>query len=204
VAEATVAAGGAWRGIDELDRLVGAYCWVEHRIFELTGAWASAHCDGAAAETESAAGLEAERRVWCAAVSGHHGTLAGCWAERLPVRAGVDRAALVTAPDGPLAGALDALGAEPDLGAGVAVLVQTVLPRLEATYLAHLRAATAVSEAPVMEVLAGAQRLLAGEIRGGRPLVEGFGTQPEPGARLGELFEQAFEQSSIFPAVRPS
>ena len=55
-----------------------------------------------------------------------------------------------------------------------------------------------------MEVLAGARRLLAGEIRGGRPLVEEFGTAPERGARLGELFERAFEQSSISPAVRPS
>ncbi len=204
VADATGVARGAWQGIDELARLVGAYCWAEHRIFELSGAWASAPGDGAAAAADPEAGLEAERRVWCAAVSGHHGALAGCWAERLPVRAGVDRTALVAAPEGPLAGALDVLGAEADLGAGVAILVQTLLPRLNATYLAHLRAAAAVREAPVMEVLAGAQRLLTGEIRGGRPLVEGFGATPERGARFGKLFEQAFERSRIFPAVRPS
>jgi hypothetical protein len=200
VADASGAAVGVWRGIDQLARVVGAYCWVEHRIFELTGAWASAPADGPAAGAESEAELEAERRVWCAAVSGHHGALAGCWAERLPVRAGVDRTALVVAPPGPLAGALDALESEADLGAGVTALVRSLLPRLSATYLAHLREAAAVREAPVMEVLAGARRLLAGEIRDGRPL----GAAPERGARLGELFEQAFEQSSIFPAVRPS
>ena len=137
-------------------------------------------------------------------MSGHHGALAGCWAERLPVRAGVDRIALVAAPEGPLAGAMDALEAEANLGAGVAALVQTLLPRLNATYLTHLRAAAAVREAPVMEVLACAQRLLAGEIRSGHRLVEGFGAAPERGARIADLFEQAFEKSSIFPAVRPS
>ena len=204
MADASGVVGGAWRGIDDLARLVGAYAWVEHRIFELTGAWASGPCDGAAAAAGSEAELEAERRVWCAAVSGHHGVLAGCWAERLPARVGVERTALVAAPAGPLAGALDALGAEADLGEGVAALVRTLLPRLKATYLAHLRAAAAVREAPVMEVLAGAQRLLAGEIRAGRPLVGGFDATPERGARFGKLLEQAFEQSSIFPAVRPS
>ena len=197
-------AGGAWRGIDELARLVGAYCWVEHRIFELTGAWASA--PGEAGPQEPGAELEAERRVWCAAVSGHHAALAGCWAERLPVRAGVDRTTLVAAPEGPLAGAFEALEAEAeaDLGAGVGVLVRTLLPRLHATYLEHLRVAAAVREAPVMEVLAGAQRLVAREIRGGRPLAEGLGATPERGTPFGTLFEQTFEQSSIFPAVRPS
>ena len=49
--------------------------------------------------------------VWCAGVSRRHGLLAARWAERLPVRAGVDAAALVTAPAGPLAEALDALAA---------------------------------------------------------------------------------------------
>jgi hypothetical protein len=204
VADATGAAGGAWRSIDELALLVGAYCWVEDRIFELTGAWASAAGDGSAVEAESEAALEADRRVWCAAVSGHHGALAGRWGERLPVRAGVDRIALVAAPEGPLAGAMEALEAEANLGAGVAALVQTLLPRLNATYLTHLRAAAAVREAPVMEVLACAQRLLAGEMRSGHRLVEAYGAAPERGARIADLFEQAFEQSSIFPAVRPS
>ena len=102
------------------------------------------------------------------------------------------------------AGALDALASEADLGAGMTALVRTLLPRLSATYLAHQREAAAVREAPVMEVLAGARRLLAGEIRAGRALVEEFGVAPERGARLGELFERAFEQSSISPAVRPS
>jgi hypothetical protein len=39
VVEAQGPAG--WRGIDELAALVGAYVWVERRIFSITGAWAT-------------------------------------------------------------------------------------------------------------------------------------------------------------------
>ena len=162
-----------WRGIDELARLVGAYGWVEHRIFQLAGVWASAPSEGVAAAPGP------ELRVWCAAVSRHHGEVASRWAERLPVRAGIDPAALVVAPVGPLAGALHALEAEPDQQAAIAALVETVLPRLELTYVAHLASAVPVCEAPVMDTLAEAQRLLRGEIRGGRALVEGSAAHPE-------------------------
>ena len=82
--------GSTWRTIDELAALVGAYCWIEHRIFEVTGAWATG--------SRPADDDVAELRVWAAATSRRHGTLAGRWAERLPVRAGVDAAALVEAP----------------------------------------------------------------------------------------------------------
>ena len=30
-----------WRSIDELAGLIGVYCWVENRIFELSGFWAT-------------------------------------------------------------------------------------------------------------------------------------------------------------------
>jgi hypothetical protein len=196
-AEAGVA-GRSWRGIDELGGLVGAYGWVERRIFQLTGAWASAPSEGADAV------LGPELRVWCAAVSRHHGELAGRWAERLPVRAGVDPAALVVAPAGPLAGALDALADEPDRWAAAAALVRAVLPRLDLTYLAHLASAAPVREAPVMDLLEGAHRLLRGEIQGGRPLVEGSAAHLRRGVELGDAYKRAFEETRVFPAVRPS
>ena len=37
----TEGATTTWRGIDELAELVGGYCWVEKRIFESAGAWAT-------------------------------------------------------------------------------------------------------------------------------------------------------------------
>ena len=156
-----------WRGIDELAGLIGAYCWVEKRIFELSGAWASGPGDG------PDGGLEPALRIWCAGVSRRHGLLAARWAERLPVRAGVDRAALVAAPAGPLAGALEAMATMPDARAGVATMVQTVLPRLRAVYGLHRRTASPVSEGSVLEVLTAAQQDLTAEISSGRALLEG-------------------------------
>jgi len=197
VAEADVTTQ-AWRGIDELAGLVGAYCWVENRIFECSGAWASA------GGLDPGANLDPALRVWCAGVSSRHGKWARRWAERLPVRAGVDRAALMAAPEGPLEGGLAALAATPDIRGAVATLVQTVLPRLSAVYGAHLGTASPVGEAPVLEVLVGARRDLAGEIGSGRSLLEGSPGGSPAAAALGAQIEQAFAVTHVFPAVRTS
>ena len=141
------AAGLVWRSIDELAGLVGTYCWLERRLFEVTGAWAS--------EPGPADAGEAELRVWCAALSRRRGELARRWAEHLPVRAGVDAgpwSGVARAPAG-LAQALDELAATKERAAGVAGLVETVLPGWAGVYSSHLAAASPVSEASVMEVL---------------------------------------------------
>ncbi len=188
----------AWRDIDELAGLVGAYCWVENRIFELSGARASGAGGGPAAR------LDPALRVWCAGVSRRHGLRAASWFERLPVRAGVDRADLVTAPAGPLAGTLDALAARPDAPAGVAALILSVLPRLHAVYAAHRRTAPPVSEGSVLEVLAGAHRDLAGEISGGRGILEASAEGLTWGAASRSEIERAFDETCVFPAVHTS
>jgi hypothetical protein len=183
-----------WRGIDELAGLVGAYCWVENRIFELCGAWAS----------DETGGLEPALRVWCAGTSRRHGALAARWAERLPVRAGVDRAALVVAPAGPLAGALGAMAATSDAGTGVGTLVQTALPRLRAVYAQHRRTASVVSEGPIVEVLTAALQELSAEISSGRALLVGSPGGLVKDAALGPDIERALAETSVFPAVLPS
>jgi hypothetical protein len=137
-------------------------------------------------------------------VSRRHGELATSWAARLPVRAGVETAALVVAPAASLSVALDALATEPDAGARVVALAGAVLPLLRDTYAAHLRAASPVSEGPVMEVLARAQRELAGDIRTGDILIAGLAPGRVPAANYGAAFEQAFDAAGVFPAVRPS
>jgi hypothetical protein len=192
------AAARRWRGIDELAGLVGAYCWVENRIFELSGVWATGTSDG------PWRGLEPAQRVWCAGVSRRHGLLAARWAERLPVRAGVDRSALVTAPAGPLAGGLNALAAASDARAGVAALVETLLPRLQGVYGVHRQTASPVSEASVLEVLTGAHWDLAAEISGGRALLEASPEGPTKEAALGRRIERAFDETDVFPAVQAS
>jgi hypothetical protein len=187
-----------WRGIDELARLIGAYCWVENRTFELSGVWATGTSDG------PWGGLEPAQRVWCAGVARRHGLLAASWAERLPVRAGVDRGGLVTAPAGPLAEGLDALAAASDTRVGLAAMVETLLPRLQAVYGVHRQTASPVSEASVLEVLTGAHRDLAAEIRGGRALLEGSAEGLARDASLARRIEQAFDETDVFPAVPAS
>jgi hypothetical protein len=202
VAEATgdglPSALAPWRGIDDLAALVGAFCWLEHRLFELTGHWATAPGDGYASEASAA-----ECRVWCAASSRRHGALAGRWAERLPVRAGVDPAALVHAPEGPLAPALDGLAATEAPG-GLGLLVETVLPWVGEVYALHLSRTTPVSEAPVIEVLVEGRRAAAGELREGRSVLERLPTKGSPSRHVRHALERALAASRIFPAVRPS
>jgi len=188
----------AWRGIDDLAALVGAYCWLEHRLFELTGRWATEPCDRDGPEA-----ILAECRVWCAASSRRHGALAGRWAEHLPVRAGVDAQASVIAPAGPLAPALEDLAATGAIG-GFGLLVETVLPWVGGVYAAHLGRASPVSEAPVMEVLVEARHAAAGEIRGGQSLLQGLPAAVQTSRHARTAFERAFAGSGIFPAVRPS
>jgi hypothetical protein len=197
VAEVDVATG-SWRGIDELAGLVGAYCWVENRVFQLCGVWATE--PGRAGEPR----LDPPLRVWCAAVSRRHGEVAVRWAERLPFRAGVDRSALAGPPAGPLAGSLEAMAQAQDARVGVAALVETVLPRLQGVYAAHLQSATPVSEGPVLEVLARAHGDLAGEIRRGGLLLEASANGLTRDAALGAAIERAFDEIDVFPAVHPS
>jgi len=197
VPEADVAAK-RWRGIEELAGLIGAYCWVENRVFELTGVWAKGTGNG------PRGGLEPAQRVWCAGVSRRHGLLAARWAERLPVRAGVDRGALVTAPAGPLALGLDALAAPSDARVGLAALVEALLPRLQALYGAHRHTASPVSEGSVLEVLRGAHRDLAAEVSGGRALLEGSAERLTRDTALAYRIERAFDESDVFPAVPAS
>jgi hypothetical protein len=198
----------AWRGIDELAGLVGVYGWVENRIFEVSGAWATgAGHDPDGGDSEGGdpdGGLDPALRVWCAGVSRRHGLLAARWAERLPVRAGVDGAALVIAPAGPLAGALGAMAATPDARVGVETLVQSVFPRLRAIYGLHRRTASPVSEGSVLEVLVAAQQDLTAEISTGRALLHGAPEGLTRDAALGPQIERAFAETSVFPAVPAS
>ena len=141
--------------------------------------------------------------MWSAGVSRRHGVLAARWAERLPVRAGVDASALAAPPGEPLAGALDTVASGP-AAAGVALLIHAVLPSMQGVYAAHARAASPVSEGPVSEVLTAAHRAAAGEINRGRSLLDGSAEGLTRDAALGAEIERAFNAKSVFPAVHSS
>jgi hypothetical protein len=199
----------SWRDIGELAALVGHYAWLEQQIFTLTGAWAT----GTGGSYEGVARADepqvwtAEAQVWSAAASRRHGLLATRWVERLPVRAGVDAGALVTAPSADLAGAFAALGEVDDVPVGVLVVAGTVLPWLGGIYLAHLRAASAVSESSVADVLMEARRIIVSETTGGQSIVRNLRDESELLTRAGDLvtqFAQIVDRSCVFPAVPAS
>lgn len=137
---AEAGSGPSWWGIDELARWVGAACWAEHRVFEMTGRWASGAGDP-------------ELRVYFSAVSAHRAALMAQWRDRLPVRAGVDVGALVAAPDPAAADAAFLLEGQDEPLLQLGGLVTVVLPRLLSAYAARLTRATPVSEGPVIAVL---------------------------------------------------
>ncbi|HXQ18673.1 MAG TPA: hypothetical protein VN781_03500 [Acidimicrobiales bacterium] len=120
--------------------LLGAYCFIERRLFELTGAWS--------VEVEPP-----RLQVHLDQVSQQHAWHAALWAERLPVLAGVEPASLI-APLGPSLGpVLDALASAPSAPERLAGLYRCVLPRLLSTYGRHLRRAVPATDAPVVRAL---------------------------------------------------
>jgi hypothetical protein len=120
--------------------LLGSYCFVERRLFELTGAWSvQVEPPGLAVHLDQ--------------VSQQHAWHAELWADRLPVLAGVDPASLIR-PLGPAVGpVLDALAGAGTTVERLAGLYRCVLPRLLATYGRHLRWAVRATDAPVIRAL---------------------------------------------------
>jgi hypothetical protein len=190
-----------WRTIGALAETVGAYCWIERRLFALTGAWATEPVAPGPAD-------QPELSVFLATASRQHAELAGRFYDRLPVRAGVDRHALVGPGPGPAAAVLERLAAEPHPLRRLAGLLTVVLPRLVASYEADLAQASPVREAPVMAVLGAARRLGAEEIRAGRLLSRAPSVASELGGIgpefTGELERPLAGQIGIFPAARAS
>lgn len=121
----------------------GGHCWVERRLFEVLGAWAAP-----VALPEVTVLLDRH--------SLHASWRAGQWWERLPVLAGVDRDALVTAPAGwetLLGAAGEPPPARPAPVAALAVVYRVALPRLLAAYRAHAERGTLVADGPVLRTL---------------------------------------------------
>ena len=192
-------AGSDFLTLDQLMARCGTYCWVEHRLFALTGQWASDEGDP-------------ECRVLFSTMSRQHALVASQWRDRLPVRAGIDPEALVVPPAGPMGPALDVLEAQTDVFLRLAGLVEVVLPRLRATYGEHLARASAVRQAPVMAVLRYARLVGAAEISSGHALVqyrlqqgERAEERAEIWAEFGPELQRPFGSvAGIFPVARAS
>ncbi len=164
----SLSATPTFRSIGELAERCGHYCWLEHRLFALTGMWATAPANS---------GIEAEVRVLCSEMSSWHGFVAGQWRDRLPVRTGVNADGLIIPSPGPLPQALELLGAGTGLSGAqgpqgaLAGLVEHILPALLEAYDEDFSHTSVVCEAPV-KALVGLIRPRAHlEIARGRALL---------------------------------
>jgi hypothetical protein len=136
---------GAALTLEQAAGLAGGYRWIEHRLFELTGAWSLGPGADAA-------------RLHLFEVSGQHAWHAALWAERLPALAGHDPAALTAAPApaaGPLLDALAGIedGADEAGVCRLSGLYRVVVPRLVVSYRRHLHRAVPVSDRPTIRAL---------------------------------------------------
>ncbi|HUY22388.1 MAG TPA: hypothetical protein VMV22_08600 [Acidimicrobiales bacterium] len=162
--------GGAFGGralsLDAQARVVGAYQWMERRLFEVLGSWAG---NEPVPEAQVLFDVTAQQHAW-------HAEL---FAERLPALDSVDAATLTVPPSvevdrmfAALAGALRPGEGEPAAGDGTLMgrgpgsgapsggtllrlvgLGRVVLPRLVAGYGLHLRRVSLVAEAPTGRAL---------------------------------------------------
>jgi hypothetical protein len=156
-------------------RRVGAYRFVEHRLFEVTGAWA-------------VAGRDAAMSVHASEMSLQHAWHAELWEARLPAVAWADHAALTTAPAAVTA-VLDALAELIDPVSGLAGLYRVVLPRLVATYEEHAARAVPVTDGPVIRALTLIRRDEADQLVAGRELLESLAGSPDARRRGDEAAE---------------
>ena len=172
-AAARSAPGAPLLGLDTHARLVGAYQWIERRLFEAVGSWTL---------TEPVA----EARIVFDLYSQQHAWHAELFAERLPALDQVDPDTLAVPPSVEVDRVMSALAGElpppaevdaegdaavfltPRPGAGLPAggtllrlvgLGRVVLPRLVAGYGLHLQRSAAVADAPVRRCL----RLVLGD-----------------------------------------
>jgi hypothetical protein len=196
-----VSKGAAFHTIGELAERCGQCCWVERRLFALTGARAG----DPQAPRGSAEQADPEARVLLSEISFRHGLVASQWRERLPVRAGVGREGLIVAPPGPAAAALDLLEGEPSLPFVLAGLAEQFLPLLLEAYENHLAQASLVSEAPVRAVLdaaVGGQRREIRAVRAALPRLFAAADHSAALAEFGTRLQRVLGNGgNVFPAA---
>jgi hypothetical protein len=202
MADPAAAPEGSFWTIGQLAERCGHYCWLERRLFELTGSRASAPGNPASEASDP------EIRLYLSVLSARHAFLAAQWRDRLPVRAGVDAAALVVPPPGPVEEVLDLCAAEPDLVLVLGGLVEQVLPALLGSYDRHLAHASVVREAPVRDVLVLGGLVGRSEVADGRALLQrvaGSPDQAEKAATFGASLQRRLRnQAGVFPDARAS
>jgi hypothetical protein len=177
-------AAGASLSLETTSALVGEYRWIETALYATLGAWVG---ELALAGVQVHLDAQSMRHAW-------HAEL---FADRLPVRAGIDPDAL-TRPSPATATLLAALDGIEPIGDGpgaswppeddvvprpgalprLAGLYRVVLPRLVTTYTRHLRVTSPVADAPLSRALTLVLRDATEDWMAGERLVQRLVTRP--------------------------
>jgi len=143
-ADGLAATGAGALPLEAQGRVIGAYQWIERRLFEVLGGWVA---------TEPVA----EARLLFDVYSLQHAWHAELWAERLPVLDGLDPTTLTLPPSAEVDRLLALLAGKAPTAGGTLLrlvgLARVVFPRLIAGYGLHLRRAAPVADAPVVRSL---------------------------------------------------
>lgn len=137
----------------ESSRRLGAYLWIESRLYEVVGSWARE-------------APEPEAKVLFDLLSSHHSWRADLWAGHMPRLKEIDLAELVRAPTPALEETLNWLEAPSETAGGVtprggsgeteSLMIahgRVILPRLAAVYRRHLARTSPASDAPLIRSL---------------------------------------------------
>jgi hypothetical protein len=137
---------GASLSLVESARLLGAYRWIEFRLFEALGSWVAGESDP-------------DARLFFDVQSKYHAWHSELLEQRLPTVAGVCDPEMVSISPGPgTEHLLGLLGGESgEHGGGtllrLVALARVVYPRLVSGYSRHLRNAHEITDAPVIRAL---------------------------------------------------
>ncbi len=140
VLDGLVPAGTVALPLADAARILGAYQWVEQRLFEVLGEWVALEADPVA-------------RLLFDSASQQHGWHAELFAEHLPRLDHMDPALLVVPPSAEVDGLLLGLGEAGGTLHRLVALGRVLLPRLVAGYSHHLGGAVPVTDAPVIRAL---------------------------------------------------
>ncbi|MFZ9628988.1 MAG: hypothetical protein ACO3C1_06510 [Ilumatobacteraceae bacterium] len=145
-------------GLRSTARRLGHYRWVEQRLFEMLGAWATSVPEALVAVR---LGVHCHQHAWHV----------GLWRDRFPALHDLTPEQLTVAPDERVARFLDAVAEPDDTLARVVGVYRVVLPHLVAECRAHLDHTNDVTDGPTARVLSLVLRDLVDHLAEGESMV---------------------------------
>lgn len=148
-------------GIEETARQLGHYRWIEMRLFEVLGGWAT---DVPETDVKLLLAEQAHHHAW-------HAELFGDRLPGLPDRTVDD---LTVAPTAELAGFVEALERPDSTLERLVGVFRVLVPHKIAAYSAHLERSSSVADAPVVRALELSRRDEVEDWQEGERLIQGL------------------------------